>query len=119
MKTIVAGSRLFNDMGILHHVLHDIVPWDITVVISGRAQGADMLGEQWAEFNNVPLIRFPADWDKFGKAAGPIRNKEMADHGDALVAFLDVKGSTGTANMIETWKKWTKVHIALQLLGAM
>lgn len=106
-KTIIAGSRIFTDGKIFDKVMK-LVPFPISNVISGGAAGADSLGEKWGNENKLPVIVYPADWDKYGKAAGPIRNKEMALEGDALVAFLDIKGSTGTKNMIETWKKLDK-----------
>lgn len=63
--------------------------------------GADLLGKKWAILNGVPIKNFPADWDKYGKAAGPIRNAQMAEYADYLIAFWDGK-SRGTKNMIET-----------------
>ncbi len=61
--------------------------------------GADALGERWAKENDIPVKVFPANWDKHGKAAGPIRNKQMAAYGEMLIAFWDGK-SSGTGNMI-------------------
>lgn len=69
---------------------------DVTV-ISGRAKGADRLGEDWAVANWIRLEEYPADWDKHGKAAGHIRNQQMLDSGvDAAVQF---PGGRGTADM--------------------
>jgi len=59
----------------------------------------DGLAEEWARENGIPIKRFPADWDKHGKAAGPIRNRAMAEYADALLAVWDGE-SKGTANMI-------------------
>lgn len=73
-------------------------------VVSGRAEGADKLGEQFANFMGYSIKYFPANWDEFGNAAGIIRNKEMAKYGDALIAFWDGE-STGTKNMIEEAEK--------------
>ena len=70
-------------------------------VVSGTAEGADKLGEEWAEERQVACKRFPADWNKHGKAAGPIRNSQMADNADMCVVFWDGI-SKGTKNMIQT-----------------
>ena len=74
-------------------------------------RGVDSMGEEWAKSKSIPVRRFPADWDGLGKAAGFIRNAEMADYADALIAVWDGK-SRGTANMIEVAKKkGLKVHV--------
>lgn len=72
----------------------------ITEIVSGMAKGADNLGVAWARFIGLPCAEFPADWEEHGRAAGPIRNAEMAEYADALVAFWDGK-SRGTKNMID------------------
>ena len=104
MKIIIAGTRTFDNKQLLFNIMNDIV-WklklQIPIVISGTAQGADKLGEEWAEERNFAISRFPADWNKHGKAAGPIRNSQMADVADMCVVFWDGK-SKGTKNMIET-----------------
>ena len=77
-------------------------------LIHGCAKGADLLAEQaWANLKIEGYVeRFPADWVKHGKAAGPIRNKQMLDEGkpDLVIAFL-AKDSRGTKNMIEQAEK--------------
>lgn len=66
-------------------------------IIHGKAEGADDLADQWAVVNWVPIEEHPADWDKHGKAAGPIRNQEMLATGiDYVIAF---PGGRGTAHM--------------------
>lgn len=70
----------------------------------GGADGADLLGERYAKERGYPIKRFDADWTKFGKAAGPIRNGKMAEYADYLIAFWDGK-STGTADMINQANK--------------
>lgn len=103
MKTIIAGSRTFTDYDLLDILLstHSAVEggWIITEVVSGHAPGADTLGERWAAGNDLPVRVFPADWNTYGKVAGHIRNGQMADYADALIAFWDGE-SRGTANMI-------------------
>jgi len=98
MKLIIAGGRSYvfteADLKALH-VLHDDLC--ITEVVSGGAAGADRGGEYFAIGIKVPVKRFLADWDKHGKAAGPIRNREMAEYANAL--FL-LPGGRGTASML-------------------
>ena len=100
MKIIIAGGRDFNNYYILEKVLNSFKGL-IDEVISGDAQGADELGARWATYNNIHVNHFPADWDYYGHAAGFIRNIEMADNADALIAFWDGK-SKGTGHMIKT-----------------
>lgn len=86
-------------------------PWFITEVVSGCAPGADTLGEEWAKENGKSVKRFPADWKRYKNAAGPIRNKQMADYADALVAFLH-PDSRGTKDMIkQATKAGLRVHV--------
>lgn len=73
-------------------------------IVSGHAPGGDRLGEEWADSRLIPVKRFPieqSDWDTKGKSAGPIRNREMGEYSDELVAFWDGR-SLGTSNMIRT-----------------
>lgn len=105
MKTIIAGSRDFCNRAELWNVINTFdegVP--ITEVVSGGCRGVDQLGEEWAKQHGIPLKRFPADWTAHGKAAGPIRNREMAAYADALIAIWDGE-SRGTKNMIDEAKK--------------
>ena len=91
MKTVVAGSRTFHDFSFVEIYLnfyHKIV--QITEVVSGGAHGVDALGEQWAQKHNIPVNRFPADWKKYGKAAGPISNKKMAEYADVFIGFWNI-----------------------------
>ena len=110
IKVIIAGSRHMvpteKDVKIL-----DKYKQLITEVVSGCARGADKFGESWAEWNNIPVKRFPAEWDKYGKGAGPIRNKQMANYADGLIAFL-WNNSRGTVNMIKQAKQanlWVEI----------
>jgi len=85
--------------------------WVPTVVISGRARGADTLGEEWAKANNVPREVYPANWDLYGKSAGFIRNKQMAEVAEALIALWD-GSSKGTSHMINIARaKGIRVYI--------
>ena len=80
-------------------------------VITGGAPGADQMGSDWAVVNWVPLHEHLADWGKYGKKAGVIRNQVMADNADVLVAFWDGK-SPGTKDMItRALKNGLEVHV--------
>ena len=118
LRIIIAGSRDFDDYDLLSLTLCDYIKGntgkDITI-ISGAAKGADQLGEKYARDNNIPITRFPADWNKYGLGAGPIRNKAMAEYAaqeqGVLFAFWNNK-SKGTKNMINFAKKYgLEVHI--------
>lgn len=100
MKVIVAGSRDFKDYALLKEFLDKLVIFrsDFAEIVSGTASGADKLGERYAQEHNLAIKRFPADWEKYGKAAGHIRNRQMAKYADACVVFWDGQ-SKGSANM--------------------
>ena len=100
-KVIIAGGRDFNDYQKLRSFCNKVLinKKDIEI-ISGKARGADSLGEKFAKENNYQIVEFPADWNKFGKKAGYIRNEDMAEYADALIAFWN-KRSAGTKNMID------------------
>lgn len=100
---IIAGGRDLKDYEFVRrNILLRIrnIKEDIEIV-SGGAKGADKLGEMFAKQYNLPLKKFLADWDNNGKAAGPIRNKEMALYARAAIVFWDGK-SKGSENMIDT-----------------
>lgn len=75
----------------------------VTEVVSGCCRGVDRAGEEWARQRGIPVKRFPANWKKFGVAAGPIRNAEMAEYAEALVA-IPTGVSRGTRDMIDKAK---------------
>lgn len=100
-KVIIAGGRDFNDYDLLSYKLNRILKNKTDIqIVCGMARGADSLGERYAKENNYLIKEFPANWDKYGKAAGYIRNKEMAEYADACVCFWDSK-SKGTKHMID------------------
>lgn len=108
MKLIVAGSRHIDDVEFIESVLDGIrLNKTIECVISGMARGPDTIGEEWAKKHGIPVMASPANWKKYGKAAGPIRNAEMAEIGDAVVAFWDGI-STGTKDMCKRMVKMKK-----------
>lgn len=98
MKTIIAGSRDITDIKVVEEVMQDL-DWEVTENVCGLARGVDMLGAQWAYSKKIRTVAFPADWDKYGRRAGHVRNREMAEYAEALVAIWDGE-SAGTRNMI-------------------
>lgn len=105
-KLIVAGGRDFADYPRLSSIVYamaDVELADKAVsIVSGMARGADALGYRFAKEHNVQCYEFPADWDKYGKRAGFVRNAQMGDFADGLLAFWN--GSNGTGNMIAYMK---------------
>lgn len=108
MKIIVAGPRDYNNT---NHIFNTIIKFikqlnldkrNITI-ISGGAKGVDSIAIDFAKYYSLPYQIFPADWNTYGKSAGPIRNTEMAKNAQVLIAFYN--GSKGTTNMINTAKK--------------
>lgn len=107
MKMVIAGGRDFSNYELLKaeaiKMLKGLKPSEITI-ISGTAKGADMLGEQFAKEYSIKILQFPANWDEYGKRAGYLRNTQMAENADALLAFWDGK-SRGTGHMITIAKE--------------
>lgn len=106
MKVIIAGGREFNDSRIFVDALQTCPFFEeITEVVSGGARGVDRYGEDFSRvyLQKEPKI-FKADWDQYDNSAGPIRNREMANYADALLAIWDGK-SKGTKDMIEVARK--------------
>lgn len=105
-KVIIAGSRSFTNFKVMDEQCQSILAMfcaqngcDITI-ISGGADGADSLGKEYAYVRQWVYEEYPADWDQYGKAAGPIRNKQMAQDAQILIAFWDGR-SPGTLDMIK------------------
>ena len=103
-KIIIAGGRDFMDYNLLkektNKILQEKKVTHKIVIISGCARGADTLGLRYASENAFDVEEYPADWNKYGKKAGYVRNVEMAENADALIAFWDGK-SKGTKHMID------------------
>jgi hypothetical protein len=103
MKCIIAGSRDLNDYEMVDEAVR-LSGFRITEVLSGTARGVDQLGEAWAASNGVAVRRFPADWRRFGRRAGRLRNEEMVaaarQAGGALIAVWNGV-SPGTRHTIE------------------
>ena len=101
MKILVTGGRAADPWEVcdhLHFLLDDRT--DIECIIEGGAKGADRGARYYAQETNKMVLTFSADWEKYGKSAGFIRNKQMRDEGqpDLIIAF---PGGAGTKMMIE------------------
>lgn len=105
MRLLVCGSREYENWDKINSELSRLLRKP-TVIIHGAAAGVDSMAGLWARRNNIPEEAYPADWEKHGKAAGPIRNKQMLDEGkpDCVLAF-PTKNSKGTRNMITQAEK--------------
>lgn len=111
MRVLVCGSRHFSNYNLLKETLDEI---QITEIIEGEAEGADLLAAKYAEGKGLLLQRFPADWEHYGRSAGPIRNSQMLNEGkpEMVVAFLG-PNSRGTQNMID---QATKAGIEVKIV---
>lgn len=98
MKVAIIGSRTFTDYELLKQEVDKLK--DITEIISGGARGADNQGMRYAFATGIPYTEFPADWDKHGKSAGYIRNSDIINACDYVLAFWDGK-SKGTKHAID------------------
>lgn len=104
MKLLVCGSRKWTNETLLNEILNKVnAIFNVSLLIEGECDGADKLSRLWAKSKNIPVKPFPADWKKYGRSAGPIRNSEMLkENPDLVVAFHnDFKNSKGTRDMLE------------------
>lgn len=106
MKTIIAGSRIITDQSIVNKAIVDS-KFNIIEVVLGGARGVDDCGLQYARENNLKFKIFVADWASYGKAAGPIRNRQMAEYAEQLILVWDGI-SKGSKNMKEEMNKLNK-----------
>jgi hypothetical protein len=100
-RVLVCGGRDYSDRRYVYEVLdaaHAANP--IIMLIAGGANGADALAVDWARMTQVPQLVYPADWEKHGRKAGPLRNQQMLDEGKPhmVIAF---PGGRGTADMVK------------------
>ena len=115
MKLAIVGSRTFVDYDFFKvHVDEVFSLENITFIVSGGAKGADTMAETYGRKNAIPFIVFPANWNKYKKSAGPIRNKQVVDECDMMIAFLQ-DGSRGTMNAIQQASKVGKKVIVVRI----
>lgn len=104
-KVIIAGSREFDNYDMLKEKCDKILSRKVNegeeiVIVSGTARGADTLGENYAEERGYKIERYPANWDKYGKKAGYLRNKKMAEVSNACIVFLSSKAENKGSKMM-------------------
>jgi hypothetical protein len=103
MRVLICGSRDWDDVACIERVVQELAAADPDlVVIEGEARGADSIARDAARRLGVPVIKYPADWVSYGRAAGPMRNQQMLDAGpDLVVAFHpNIAESKGTRDMV-------------------
>ena len=117
MKILVTGSRHFTDKSYMKESIESV--GHVVCIIQGEARGADRCAKEIAKEMGVECKGYPAQWSKYGKAAGPIRNQEMLDkeHPDLVLAF-PLEGSIGTWDMIGRCKKTGVDHMVFERDGA-
>jgi hypothetical protein len=117
-RLVVAGCRDYNDYSVASvEIEKHIQTLDANcsvIIVSGCAEGADKLGERYATEHHLNIERYPAEWEKYGKYAGPKRNAQMAKVADGVLVFWDGK-SRGTKNMIENAKKANKPYVIITI----
>lgn len=110
-RVVIAGCRDYTNYDeakkYIEYCLCNIRKENEIIVVSGGASGADALGERYAKENGLKVEIFSADWDRYGKSAGPKRNEKMAQIGDYIICFWDNK-SRGTESMIKCAKNHNK-----------
>lgn len=118
-RVIIAGSRSFSNYELLKEhclsLLQEKRRTHRVIIVSGHAHGADTMGERFAKEQGLTVELHPAKWRALGKAAGMIRNAEMARASDALIAFWDGR-SRGTAHMISfARRRGLEVSVVVEL----
>jgi len=103
-RIVIGGCRNFNNYDFFKRCADECIfklPKNIKItIVSGHCRGVDSLAERYAKENDYKLDIFPADWEKYGRAAGPIRNEKMVASAQVVLALWDYK-SKGTKNLIE------------------
>ena len=104
MKIGIIGSRGFDNYELLKVIMNEYID-KVDVIVSGGAKGADKLGERWASENGKSCLLFLPEWNKYGKSAGFIRNKDIVKNSELVLAFWDGV-SKGTQSSIDLCKKY-------------
>lgn len=112
MRVLICGSRDWTNSGPIQGIINQMTKYDI--LIAGNAVGADSIAEHLAKISGIQVQSFPAQWNKYGTSAGPLRNIEMLDDGkpDKVYAFMSSHHSKGTQHTIrESKKRGIDTHI--------
>jgi len=113
MKICVCGSRYWKDKNYVEDKLDKLLEYNEDLskitILQGGATGVDAIAKAYAERRGISVVEYPADWDKLGKAAGPIRNEKMIADADIVVAFLQRgKENKGTKNALQCANRFKK-----------
>ena len=102
MRVLICGDRDWVDRDLIHSWIEQLQEWGVDSIIEGEARGADTIAREEAEKLGIEVEKFPAEWNRFGRAAGPIRNRQMLDENpDLVLAFHDhIEFSKGTRNTL-------------------
>ena len=120
-RMIVAGGRDYSNQNVVNYYIDRVS--DVCdsrglnlVIVCGMATGADTLGRNYAISNGLEVLEFPANWNRYGKSAGYIRNKEMGNIADSAIVFWDGR-SKGSKLMIDIMHELKKPVIAISYDG--
>lgn len=109
---IVAGGRDFEDYEVVNEILLKVLEtcnssYYSLNIVCGMASGADLLGKRFGEFHNLNILEYPANWSKYGRKAGYIRNVEMSKVADSAIVFWNgiSKGSKMMIDIMKTSNK--------------
>lgn len=122
INIVICGSRHFTDYSVLSSALDYFLldfPKDEICIVSGGCRGADSLALRYAQDHSISFLKFPADWKRFGKSAGVVRNFQMLEIADICFGFHDGV-SRGTAHMLRISRKKnirTEVYYFANQLG--
>lgn len=118
MRLIIAGGRTFTNLALMTEKLDALLVYttEPVTIISGTANGADKLGEQYARLRGYEVEQYPAQWDVYGRSAGYKRNEQMAGVATACVVFWDGE-SKGSKHMIDLATK-RKLQLRVIQYGA-
>ena len=110
-RIVIAGCRYYDNYGeakqFIDKCISDLRTNNTIIIISGASSGADAIGERYAAENGFEIEKYPADWKRFGRKAGPIRNRQLAELCDIAICFWN-ENSKGTKSMIDCARKLGK-----------
>ena len=110
VSVVIGGYRNFENYEIFKNFVDSCLAeldFKEMTILSGHCKGVDLMGERYAKEKDLALELYPAEWKKYGKAAGPIRNKQMVEKADIVIAFV-CERAKGTKNLIAQAKKLDK-----------
>jgi hypothetical protein len=108
----IVGSRTFNNYDMFCKYVNKIK--NIKLIISGGAKGADAFAKRYAEENNIPLKEYLADWDRYGKRAGYLRNVDIVTSSTHVLIYWDLI-SKGTKHDIDLAEQYNKPYIVINI----